>query len=902
MSKNLTRKGLAFGAILALGSTLFAGTAAHAADELTLTPSAGTSYNTIEGENFTLLAGLAPATNAANTVQLKYSVTTTATLGSMANAYVNGTAAATTAVAGAAGSNTTVYKLTTGTATVGAVQKFVLASPASVAAATPATATVTAFFDANSNDVLDAGEYTSAARTVKWSDAADVTATVTLTTPTEGDTTVKASLVLADVNQDQIPSAHIGAYFSNADGVAALGGTNPSVAAGTPNVASAGTGLVVAGTFASGAFPLTTGTITALGTSGGAKVSIYYLATATANTSFVDLTNVVTAANFALTNLLGYNMTSAIKAISARTATSITASAAASANNSYTAGTIANAASATPATSNISTRANSEFTVTAKVLDSATTPAALAGAAVTATITLGGGAPAIDATHTITVNGTTYNTAAAFTAAQTAKWALTTGADGTVAIKINTVGFAASNTFAVAFAVQGYTSTITATNATLAYTLVADAATVVANVTRSVTKGDSFSIAYTLVDTFKQTPATGNYRVVSTATAGAGITAGATYTTLTAGKGTVTYAPTALGSFTVAPTVEVQDATTLNWGAQAATAPATVTVNVIAAQTDAASAAVAYDGAQTSANVASAAEKAVDTRSSYDVIAAYTAVESALVSGQITNSISGVGRSGAFVTVSGTGLLFSNAVTRAGVTSATIFKADSITVPADASGNYAVVALSNIAGTVTVTVKSGNATKTVDVKFASTLAAASVVMGDVAAQAQAGRAVELSATLKDKYGNAATTANNVTFAVSGSGYLQTTAAVAASATTGVAANRLIVLGQDLGTSTITASIVDPADSTKTISASKSIEFGVTDADVTVGGRAVYASVEFAKGKTVTVTVDGKRLYSKLFSTDAYTELKFTQKNAGKHTVTIRVSGGIVYSEVVTTTK
>jgi hypothetical protein len=40
----------------------------------------------------------------------------------------------------------------------------------------------------------------------------------------------------------------------------------------------------------------------------------------------------------------------------------------------------------------------------------------------------------------------------------------------------------------------------------------------------------------------------------------------------------------------------------------------------------------------------------------------------------------------------------------------------------------------------------------------------------------------------------------------------------------------------------------------------------------------------------------------LFSTDAYTELKFTQKTAGKHVVTVRVSGGIVYSETVTTTK
>ena len=79
MSKNLTRKGLAFGAIVSLGATMFAGTPAFAADELTLTPSTGTLYKTIEGESLTLLAGLAPSTPAGNTVQLKYSVTTTAT-------------------------------------------------------------------------------------------------------------------------------------------------------------------------------------------------------------------------------------------------------------------------------------------------------------------------------------------------------------------------------------------------------------------------------------------------------------------------------------------------------------------------------------------------------------------------------------------------------------------------------------------------------------------------------------------------------------------------------------------------------------------------------------------------------------------------------------------------------
>jgi hypothetical protein len=74
MSKNLTRKGLALGAIVSLGASVFAGTPAFAADELTLAPFTGTAYKTIEGETFKLLTGLAPATPAGNVVQLKYQV------------------------------------------------------------------------------------------------------------------------------------------------------------------------------------------------------------------------------------------------------------------------------------------------------------------------------------------------------------------------------------------------------------------------------------------------------------------------------------------------------------------------------------------------------------------------------------------------------------------------------------------------------------------------------------------------------------------------------------------------------------------------------------------------------------------------------------------------------------
>ena len=64
MSKNLTRKGLAFGALVALGSTLFAGVPAQAnsSGPLTLLPNGGTAagatYTSLIGAGLTLSSTL----------------------------------------------------------------------------------------------------------------------------------------------------------------------------------------------------------------------------------------------------------------------------------------------------------------------------------------------------------------------------------------------------------------------------------------------------------------------------------------------------------------------------------------------------------------------------------------------------------------------------------------------------------------------------------------------------------------------------------------------------------------------------------------------------------------------------------------------------------------------------
>lgn len=63
MSKNLTRKGIAFGAIVALGTTLFAGAPASAVGidngAVSLAPKTGTEYNVLAGASFELKANFA---------------------------------------------------------------------------------------------------------------------------------------------------------------------------------------------------------------------------------------------------------------------------------------------------------------------------------------------------------------------------------------------------------------------------------------------------------------------------------------------------------------------------------------------------------------------------------------------------------------------------------------------------------------------------------------------------------------------------------------------------------------------------------------------------------------------------------------------------------------------------
>jgi hypothetical protein len=114
--------------------------------------------------------------------------------------------------------------------------------------------------------------------------------------------------------------------------------------------------------------------------------------------------------------------------------------------------------------------------------------------------------------------------------------------------------------------------------------------------------------------------------------------------------------------------------------------------------------------------------------------------------------------------------------------------------------------------------------------------------------------------------------------------------------------KLVTGAADLGTTYLNAKIGTwYAFSTgNTIKTFKTVEFGTTDADAYSSGKRVYVSYEFALGRTLTVTIDGKRKYSKVITSDNAGQLSFYQKKKGVHTVTVRVSGGLVFTEHLTT--
>ncbi|MFM5968356.1 MAG: beta strand repeat-containing protein, partial [Micrococcales bacterium] len=655
MTNIVTRKGLAFGALVALTSTAIAGAPAHAAGEINFAASAGTSYTTIASEAFVLEAALAPGFVPADPSQLKYAVTTD---GSAVKAATATTAAgALTAVGSASNltltSNTGVVTQTRGT---NLVRSFVAVTPS--VATDNESITVTAFVDANNDGAVTAGEWT-AARTLTFKKLADVTATLDLTAPATGDTTATGTLALADINLDQVQSAVTIAFDNGASTPAALA---PSTTGAAGALAFAGLTPTVSG----GKYTATTGTLTAFTSSTVVRL-----------TAKVGGTSVGTAVS---------------KTATARTISSITGAVVAG-DNATSAGAV---------------RPNGAFKVAATVLDTASTPVAAPGVALKATFATSATLSATAGSEKqVKINGTTYSVNADLTAASLT---VTTGADGKASVDVQTVGFT-TETVTVTFAAQNLSASATATSTAATYTVTDDASAPIV----STDKNTAATFNYTVKDQYGVLSARTNERLVVTSTAASGTSPATQYIAVSGGKATFSVTPATdnTAAITVAAALEVSTNTngTITWAANGSNvADRTLNVKTAAFEFSTAPAIDATNGINNGAWTVSGDQKQTLTQLDLAGLNSTTTVVP-VAAGDVYAKLTFTGSvAGEKITVSGTDVY----VAFAGGTAA----ANTVTKIVQTAANTVYVA-ANTVGTKTITFSNGKISKTVDVKFAS---------------------------------------------------------------------------------------------------------------------------------------------------------------------------------------
>lgn len=182
MSNIKTRKGLAFGALVALGASLIAGAPANAAGSLNLVPTAGTGFSTISTETFNLRsyfgAGLVGNSN-----NIRYQVESTKAI-----------------FAQSTGSDTIVPATGKIDIAGGVASGF---STVALSAPSAATVTVTAYEDVDGSLDLSAGDV-SAVQTVKFIALADVTGHINVNATHAGDQKVTGQVVFDGINASQL--------------------------------------------------------------------------------------------------------------------------------------------------------------------------------------------------------------------------------------------------------------------------------------------------------------------------------------------------------------------------------------------------------------------------------------------------------------------------------------------------------------------------------------------------------------------------------------------------------------------------------------------------------------------------------------------------------------------------
>jgi adhesin/invasin len=852
MAKNLTRKGIAFGALVALGASAFAGTPAFAADPVSLDPTAGTSYSTILGESFSVTSLFTDAAQAGSE-HLDFLVTD-------ASSSLDTTAAGVQLN----GADSAGYTLDTNKqfVVVGGITQApasnvlkLKASTAAVTAAANFSATVQAFLDYNGNGKLDAGESASAVRTITWVAPTNVTATTTVTAPIAGDTSVVAKVSFDGLNNEQISESHLGAQFTKGDGTAYYSAviTGVTAAAGTNTYATTSNNLVngdvvtvagftQAGNNVTGVVSGRTGSSFAIVVAGGTTATHAATATATRVGALAAWNAVATGDQFKTTATVPALVAAEavkVQPLYSAAGTPLVANTIGAAKTVVVAATSVANVDATIAQSNVARTGavasartadvakDSAFTVNIVAKDNASTPAPVAGKTVTYTVTLSGtstnwfstaalyAASSSTTKATLTVNGVTYTNAADLATANTAGFSGVTDAKGNVAVSIASKNLLDS-------AVINVTPSVEHATATTAVATVKDAtytATVTSGALTSIVAGGSSSATVKVLDQFGKPVADGydaRAQITSTRT-GTGATAatGSVFAPLVNGVATLNFVDNGVGLGTNSYAIDIvkRDATTGSYGAAlTGTTTQTALVNIVSAADLVAGKIVLTAGGTlvdstvagkyaTTGNIVTAdfgTYNPADVLGTYPDIGGGTRLTGNVKSASTATYV-GVAVKGALVTISAPGVQFSDVVSGR-------WTLDSITVPTDANGVFDVYVYSHKAGDVTYTITSGSQSITDVITYAAPAATTgAAVTIDAPATALPGTTIKVVATVVDKFGNTVATVPGATAAtfklvIAGIGAGSTDTA----ATDGSLTKYVVLGAADTGSLTVTA--------------------------------------------------------------------------------------------------
>ena len=465
-------------------------------------------------------------------------------------------------------------------------------------------------------------------------------------------------------------------------------------------------------------------------------------------------------------------------------------------------------------------------------------------------------------TGTFTVNGTAYSSAVT----------LLTDANGKVTFTIGEDDGAVGSQVEVNVVPEGLATTKTAeldliwANAIYGIFDLNDNSAISSAGSNSIVAGGSYSYSLAVFDQWKSSPADGTHRVKYATSLR---TAGTDYVTLTSGRGSYTVTDSAITGQTSIQTIftleELQtDATwaageqVLNDTTNNGTDSLTYTTSVVAAtqvdgvflDTDG-STAYGSGTADLSAAAATLATVAQDRRITNSVQPAYGNATTADVTGRVANSLTNATRGGASVTISGpSNILFSDGA---------IDAFGSLTLRADAAGEFAVELFSNTAQVDTViTVTSGAGSKTVKVTFTGSGASFGTAIAiDAPTSVMPGTSFKVTATVTDANGNAVVTADNDQILVTYTGPGIVIATMPNDTDTKGQVSFTVLLGtNDSGTGVVSVSYDrgDDGDFTGTtaadldITATKSITVGVVAAaaKVNAGSFKGYVAL-YAKG-------------------------------------------------------